>query len=54
MGLTLITAGIAKALSAIGHHRTQAFAVAWLVPLLLFGLELLVYTEAGASSGHGH
>ncbi|CAM3796066.1 hypothetical protein [Roseateles saccharophilus] len=42
---SLWVAASAKALAVLGGQRAQALEVAWLLPLLLFGLQLLLYTE---------
>lgn len=45
--VTLLVAAAAKAYSLIPGSGT-VMAVAWLLPLLLFGLEMLIYTEGDA------
>ncbi|OGW53745.1 MAG: hypothetical protein A2Z46_01870 [Nitrospirae bacterium RBG_19FT_COMBO_55_12] len=50
-GVTLWLAGLAKALAEIRSHKTRTFAAGWLVLLLLFGFELLLYTEGGSLFG---
>lgn len=49
--LTLFVAAAAKAYSLIPGGGT-AMASAWLLPLLLFGLEMLIYTEGGSGPRH--
>jgi hypothetical protein len=51
IGATLWLAGLAKALAEIKSQKTRPFAVVWLVLLLLFGFELLLYTEGGSLFG---
>ncbi len=50
--ITLWMTAVTKALAEWPNKSSQAFSVAWLLPLLLFGLELLVYTEGSSSSAH--
>ncbi|WP_017655339.1 hypothetical protein [Fortiea contorta] len=50
--ITLWITAAAKALAEWPNKNSQAFSIAWLLPLLLFGLELLVYSEGGNSSTH--
>jgi len=53
-GATLAVAALAKAAAELGGEKARAFRVAWLLPLLVFGLEMLLYTEGGAGmAGHG-
>lgn len=42
---SLWVAAGAKGLAVLGGPRAQAFDVAWLLPLMLFGVQLLLYTE---------
>ncbi|RTL46301.1 MAG: hypothetical protein EKK53_04555 [Burkholderiales bacterium] len=43
--VSLLVAAGAKAVAVLGGQRARAFEVAWLLPLLLFGIELMIYTE---------
>lgn len=52
-GIALITAGLAKAVVEIRGERAGSVRGAWLVALIIFGLEFLVYTESGGAAGHG-
>jgi hypothetical protein len=51
MGITLLLAGIMKALEETSSQRTEAFNVSWAVLLLLFGLEFIFYSEGGSIFG---
>lgn len=51
LGATLLVAAVAKALGELEREPARAFAVTWLVVLLLAGLELLLYSEGG-TGGH--
>lgn len=54
LGLTLVVAGLAKALAVLKHERTKAFELGWLLVLLVVGLQFLAYTEGGSGhAGHG-
>ena len=50
--LTLFVTALAKALALVPGDGTRVFSTAWLLPLLLFGLELMVYTEGSGSTSH--
>jgi hypothetical protein len=53
MGATLVVAAAAKFLAELGQDKTRSFEAGWLVAMLVFGLELLLYTEAsGAHASH--
>lgn len=52
MGITLILAGIAKAIAEFGGKEKEKFNLAWIVLLLLFGFELLLYTEGSPIFGN--
>lgn len=52
MGATLLVAVVGKALRELQSERTRGFEFGWLFALLLFGVELLLYTEEAATSGH--
>lgn len=45
--VTLWVTAAAKSFAEWPNKNARAFSIAWLLPLLLFGLELLVYTEGG-------
>lgn len=47
-GITLIIAGICKLLS----FKSSSFAISWLICLLIFGFELLLYTEGSMLIQH--
>lgn len=49
--VTLFVAAAAKAYALIPGNGT-AMAAAWLLPLLLFGLEMLIYTEGSTRPQH--
>lgn len=51
--VALYVAAVAKALAAAPLPQFKVFETAWLLPLLVFGLLLLVYTEP-ADGAHGH
>lgn len=52
-GIALITAGVTKAIAEIRGERATPIRGAWLVGVLIFGVEFLVYTESDAGGGHG-
>jgi hypothetical protein len=45
LGASLAVGAAAKTVSELRHPMAKPFAVAWLVPVLLAGVELLLYTE---------
>lgn len=52
--VTLFVAGAAKALSETRGETTRWLNAGWLLPMLVFGLELLMYSEgSGGHSGAG-
>lgn len=53
--LTLFVAALTRSLVVLPDEKARSFSAAWLLPLLLFGLQLLIYTETdpdAAQSGH--
>jgi hypothetical protein len=50
--ITLWIAAATKAVAEWPNKNSRSFSIAWLLPLLLFGLELLVYTEGGTPLIH--
>jgi hypothetical protein len=54
LGATFIVTGLTKGLAAIDYEERTAFQVAWLFPLLLCGIELMLYTEGGGGLHGGH
>jgi hypothetical protein len=53
--LALWMAAAAKVFEDRTRHRASLAAGAWLLPLLVFGLAMLAYTEGGTLAGHaGH
>ena len=55
-GIALIAAGVAKAAAELRGERAGSIRGAWLVALIIFGFEFLVYTESGgthAPAGRG-
>ena len=55
--LTLLVSAAAKALAEMPLPRLQILQTAWLVPLVVFGLLLLTYSEpttVGGAAASGH
>lgn len=53
MGTTLLVAALARSVATLRSAAAPGFEIAWLVAVLLFGLELLLYREGGVVSFHG-
>lgn len=51
MGATLALTGITKAINEFGAGENKEFKLVWLFLLLLFGLELILYTEGNSIFG---
>lgn len=51
MGATLLMTGTSKAISELGERENKDFRFVWLFLLLLFGIELLLYTEGNTIFG---
>src|SRR5205823_927585 len=45
LGASLAVGAVSKTVADLPHPRARPFAVAWLVPLFLAGVQLLLYTE---------
>lgn len=54
IGATFLVAAATRGLSELGGERGRPLSVAWLVVLLLLGVEFALYTEGGAPNGTGH
>lgn len=52
-GIALIAAGVTRAAAEIRGERATPIRGAWLVAVVIFGVEFLVYTESDAGGGHG-
>jgi hypothetical protein len=51
MGITLLLASVLKALAETPSDKAKAFNISWMALLLLFGFELLFYTEGRSIFG---
>ena len=54
MAATLLTAAFSKFFGYLRPEKSSDFDVGWLIALLIFGLEMLLYTEGGASPVPSH